>query len=75
MSGRRLCRLRPAAVGYVLLALLLVIALARYPHHFHWQSAAGIVYLGFLATMLLTGSAALAPGLRVGGLRLWRLLG
>jgi hypothetical protein len=53
-------RLRPAAVGYVLLAVLLGIALARYPHLFAWHSAAGIVYLIFLATMLLTGAAALA---------------
>jgi hypothetical protein len=55
--------LRPAAVGHVLLTLLLAGALARYPHYLHWQSAAGIVYLVFLATMLLTGSAALTLGL------------
>jgi hypothetical protein len=29
-------RLRPAAVGYVLLAILQSIALARYPHEFEW---------------------------------------
>jgi hypothetical protein len=56
-------RLRPAAIGHVLLALLLACALARYPHYFRWQSAAGIVFLVFLATMLLTGSAALTLGL------------
>jgi len=56
-------RLRPAAVGYVLLAVLLAIALARYPHLFAWHSAAGIVYLIFLATMLLTGAVGLARGL------------
>jgi len=56
-------RLRPAAVGYVLLAVLLAIALARYPHLFAWHSAAGIVYLVFLATMLLTGAVGLARGL------------
>jgi hypothetical protein len=55
-------RLRPAAVGYVLLAPLMAIALARYPHYFRWQSVAGIVYLVFLATMPLTGLAALARG-------------
>ena len=32
-------RLRPAAVGNVLLVGLLAIALARYPHQFEWQSA------------------------------------
>jgi hypothetical protein len=29
-------RLRPAALGYILLALLQAIALARYPHRFDW---------------------------------------
>jgi len=52
-------RLRPAAAGSILLAVLLSIALARYPHQFAWRSASGIVYLIFLATMLLTGTAAL----------------
>jgi hypothetical protein len=56
-------RLRPAAAGYILLAVLLSIALARYPHQFEWQSAAGIIYLIFLAAMLLTGAVALARGL------------
>jgi predicted outer membrane lipoprotein len=50
-------RFRPAAVGSVMLAVLQSIALARYPHLFHWRSPAGIVYLIFLATMLLTGAA------------------
>jgi hypothetical protein len=56
-------RLRPAAVGYVVLALLQSIALARYPNHFAWHSASGITYLTFLATMLLTGVAWLSRGL------------
>ena len=55
-------RLRPAAVGNILLVVLLSIALARYPHQFEWRSAAGIAYLIFLVTMLLTGLAALARG-------------
>jgi hypothetical protein len=50
-------RLRPAAAGYILLAVLQ--ALARYPHEFGWGSSSGIVYLIFLATMLLTGVVAL----------------
>ena len=54
-------RLRPAAAGYILLAVLQAIALARYPHEFGWGSGSGIVYLVFLATMLLTGAAALMP--------------
>ena len=56
-------RLRPAAAGSILLAVLLAIALARYPHQFEWRSVSGIVYLIFLATMLLTGVAGLARGL------------
>ncbi|HEY3648015.1 MAG TPA: hypothetical protein VGL33_08605 [Streptosporangiaceae bacterium] len=55
-------RLRPAAAGYILLAVLQAIALARYPHEFGWESSSGIVYLIFLATMLLTGAVALARG-------------
>jgi hypothetical protein len=55
-------RLRPAAVGYVLLALLQFIALARYPDQFAWHSASGIIYVIFLATMLLTGAVWLARG-------------
>ena len=56
-------RLRPAAVGYVLLVVLQCIALARYPHQFPWGSASGIVYLVVLGTMLLTGTAGLVKGL------------
>jgi hypothetical protein len=55
-------RLRPAAVGYILLAVLLLIALARYPHQFEWRSASGLAYLLFLSTMLLTGAVGLARG-------------
>jgi hypothetical protein len=55
-------RLRPAAAGYILLGVLLFIALARYPHEFEWRSAAGIAYLVFLASMLLTGAVGLARG-------------
>jgi hypothetical protein len=57
-------RLRPAAVGYVLLAVLQSIALARYPHLFDWRSFSGVVYLIFLATMLLTGAVGLVRSAR-----------
>jgi hypothetical protein len=56
-------RLRPAAVAYILLAVLEFIALARYPHRFDWQSSAGVIYLAFLATTLLSGGVILARGL------------
>lgn len=61
-------RLRPAAVGYVVLVVLQVVALARYPHQFAWGSASGIIYLIFLGTMLLIGGVALTRGLS----RSWR---
>jgi hypothetical protein len=57
-------RLRPAMVGYLLLAVLQAIAVARYPHRFHWGSAAGIIYLIFLVSIVPTGAAGLARGLR-----------
>jgi uncharacterized membrane protein len=53
-------RLRPAAVGYILLAVLQAIALARYPHRFEWGSTSGVIYLVFLGAMLVTGAAGLA---------------
>jgi len=56
-------RLRPAALGYILLAVLQAIALARYPHRFEWGSACGTIYLIFLGAMLLTGAAGLASSL------------
>jgi hypothetical protein len=63
LAERDARRLRAAAAGSVLLAVLLAIALARYPHHFAWHSASGTAYLIFLATMLLSGTAVLAQGL------------
>ena len=59
-------RLRPAAVGSLVLPAVLFIALARYPHQFEWQSASGIVCLIFLVTMLLTGAVILAQSCRAG---------
>ena len=56
-------RLRPAAVGYLLLAVLQAIALARYPHQFHWGTGPGIIYLIFLGVMVLTGAGGLARGM------------
>jgi hypothetical protein len=56
-------RLRPAAVGYLLLAVLQAVALARYPHQFHWGTGPGIIYLIFLGVMVLTGAVGLAWGM------------
>ena len=63
LAERDARRVRPAAAGSLLLAVFLSIALARYSHQFHWRSASGIIYLIFLATMLLTGAVGLARGL------------
>jgi hypothetical protein len=62
-------RLRPASLGYVLLAVSLLIALARYPQQFAWGSASGILYLIFLVTILLVGMTGLAYGLSRPGRR------
>jgi hypothetical protein len=59
-------RLRPAAVGYILLAVLEAVALARYPHRFEWHSASGTVYLIFLATMLLAGAGGMTRSITHG---------
>jgi hypothetical protein len=60
LAERDARRLLPASLSSVLLAVLQFIALARYPGRFEWSSAAGVVYLAFLVTMLVTGGATLA---------------
>jgi hypothetical protein len=59
LAERNPRRLRPAAAGAIVLAVLQFAALARYPHRFAWQSPAGITYLIFLAAVLLIGAAGL----------------
>jgi hypothetical protein len=56
-------RLLPASAGYLLLGILELIALARYPHQFRWGSAPSVIYLIFLGTILLAGAVGLARGL------------
>jgi hypothetical protein len=53
-------RLLPASAGYLLLGILEVVALARYPHQFSWSSASGVIYLIFLASILLAGAVGLS---------------
>lgn len=48
-------RIRPAAVSYVVLVALQIVALARFPGDFAWGSRAGMLYLAFLAWMLGLG--------------------
>jgi hypothetical protein len=57
-------RLRPAAVGYILLTVLQAIALVRFPDRFAWGSTSGVIYLIFLGTMLLVGAAGMACAAR-----------
>jgi hypothetical protein len=57
-------RLRPAAVGYILLTVLQAIALVRFPDRFAWGSTSGVIYLIFLGTMLLVGAAGVACAAR-----------
>src|SRR5215468_8665396 len=60
LAERDARRLRPASFSSVVLAVLQLIALARYPGRFEWSSAAGVIYLAFLVMMLVTGGVALA---------------
>jgi hypothetical protein len=60
LAERDARRLFPASFSAVLLAVLQLIALARYPGSFEWSSAAGVIYLAFLASMLATGGVGLA---------------
>jgi len=60
LAERDARRVLPASFSSVLLAVLQLIALARYPGRFEWSSAAGVIYLAFLVMMLATGGVALA---------------
>jgi hypothetical protein len=48
-------RISPAAVSYLVLVALQLVALARFPEDFAWGSRAGMLYLAFLAWMLGLG--------------------
>jgi hypothetical protein len=60
LAERDARRVLPVSVGSVVLAVLQLIALARYPGRFEWSSAVGVIYLALLGTMLITGSVGLA---------------
>jgi hypothetical protein len=63
---RDLGRLRPAAWGYLTIAVLEAVALARYPAPMRWGTAPSVCYLIFLATMVVAGVAALLAGAATG---------
>lgn len=52
-------RVKPAAVAYVMFAVLESISVLRYREVGDWSSAAGIAYLAFLASSAITGVATL----------------
>jgi hypothetical protein len=55
---RDLRRVRPAAWGYIAIAGLQAVALARFPDRMQWSSPSGVIYVGMLASMALAGVAA-----------------
>lgn len=55
-----LVRLAAAARAYTVLGLLQIVALIRYPDQFSWGSVGGVVYLIFLASILVVGSGSLS---------------
>jgi hypothetical protein len=59
---RDLRRLRPAAWGYLTIAVLEMVALARYSDVPDWGSPRTWCYVGFLLSMLLAGIVAVAGG-------------
>jgi peptidoglycan/LPS O-acetylase OafA/YrhL len=65
VQQRDLRRVRPAAWGYLVIAVLQAIALARFPHRMDWSSPSGVVYVVVLATMLLTGVTAVVRTTRI----------
>jgi hypothetical protein len=68
LLDRDLRRLRAAAAGYAVFGLLALVAVARFAGQVHWGSAAAVVYLIVVGSVLITGSAgwllAARPALR-----------
>ncbi len=55
-----LVRLATAARAYTVLGLLQIVALIRYPDQFSWGSAGGVIYVIFLASILVVGLGSLS---------------
>jgi hypothetical protein len=62
LIDRDLRRLRPAAWGYLAIAVFEFVALARYPDVPNWDSAQARCYVVFLLSMLIAGAAAAVHG-------------
>lgn len=54
-------RLRPAAVGYIALGVLEAIAALRFVNDVDWTRLQAVVWVAFLASMVVVGIAALRP--------------
>jgi hypothetical protein len=50
-------RVRPAAWGYLVIAVLQSIALVRFPDRMHWSSPSAVIYVVVLATVAVAGIA------------------
>ena len=57
-------RLRPAALAYTGLGVLQIWALIRFPADFDWSSPSGVIYLLFLATVVVVGVTGLLQSRR-----------
>ncbi len=55
-----LVRLATAARAYTVLGLLQAVALIRYPDQFSWSSVSGVIYVVFLASVLVAGLSSLS---------------
>jgi hypothetical protein len=54
-----LIRMRPAALSYLALGVLELIAMARYRNTVLWEEPQTVVYVVFLAGMLVVGAAVI----------------
>jgi hypothetical protein len=62
LLDRDLRRVRAAAWGYLTIAVLQALALVRFGDRMDWSSPPGIVYVVVLATMAISGTAAVVGG-------------
>ena len=51
--------MKPAAVAYLLFAVLEAVSLLRYSDTPDWSSVAGVLYVVFLVSSAITGAATL----------------
>ena len=66
LIDRDLRRVRPAAWGYLTIAVLQAVALVRFGNRMDWSSPSGIVYVVVLASMAVAGVAAIGGSIAKG---------